>query len=158
MEIWKPLRNFPGYEGSNEGRIKNIRTQKTLKPNPTKRNRNQISLYKEHKPYTVKVDRTIAETFLGEQPGYDVRHRDGDSLNDRADNLYWSTRSETINDAFIRGSKLPSRGTSVRVIETGEIYKTVKDCARDTGCASSEIFKQLAGKRPHVKGYHFERV
>ena len=32
MEIWKPIRDFPGYNASSEGRIMNVRTQRILKP------------------------------------------------------------------------------------------------------------------------------
>ena len=31
MEIWKPLKNFPSYNGSTEGRIMNIRTQRIMR-------------------------------------------------------------------------------------------------------------------------------
>lgn len=158
MEIWKPLRNFPSYNGSSEGRIMNVRTQRILKPQINEKGRLQLTLRKNNRQYTVRIDRIIAETFLGEHPGMDVRHRDLDPTNVCVDNLYWSTRSETISDAFDRGSKIPSRQIPIRVIETGEVYESIRACERDTGCAQTEICKYLAGKRAHVKGLHFERV
>lgn len=156
MEIWKPLRNFPSYNGSSEGRIMNVRTQHILKPNTNTNGYAQVSLFKNNKPITVRVHRLVAETFLGEHPGMDVRHRDGDRLNNRVENLYWTTRRETINDAFIRGTKKPSRQIRVRVLETGEVYESIRACSRDTGCDPSEIRKQLDGRIKHVKELHFE--
>jgi hypothetical protein len=158
MEVWKPLRDFPSYNGSSEGRVMNVRTQHILKSTLNTKGKPQLTLRKNNQPYTVRIDRLIAETFLGEHPGMDVRHRDLDLTNNRVDNLYWSTRSETVADAFIRGTKTPSRQYAVRVVETGEIYESIRACERATGCSQSEICKYLAGRRSHVKGYHFELV
>jgi hypothetical protein len=158
MEFWKPLRNFPSYNGSTEGRIMNVRTQHILKPYIGDKGYPQVSLCKNNKTHTVRIGRVIADTFLGEHPDLDVRYRDNDRLNTRVENLYYSTRKETINDAFVRGTKKPSRGTAIRIVETGEEYRSASECAREIGCDRSAIFKCLAGTTPHVKGYHFERV
>lgn len=158
MEIWKPLKNFPSYNGSSEGRIMNIRTQRILKTFISTKGYVQVCLRKNNRQYTVRVGKIIAETFLGEHPGMDVTYKDLDRTNVCVDNLEWCTRSETISRAFERGSKLPSRGTPIRVLETGETYRSASDCARDINCDRSEIFKCLAGKRDNIRGYHFERL
>lgn len=155
MEIWKPLRNFPSYNGSSEGRIMNVRTQKIMKPYINEKGYEQVCLRKNNRQYTVRVHKVIAETFLGENPGMDVRHRDLDRTNNCIDNLYWTNRSDTISEAFERGSKIPSRQIPIRVIETGTIYESIRACSRDTGCDPSEIRKHLDGKLRHVKGLHF---
>lgn len=158
MEIWKPLRNFPSYDGSTEGRIRNIRTQKILKPQFSDKGIPIVTLRRNNTPHTVVIHKLIAETFLGEHPGMDVRHRDQNPANNRVDNLYWSTHSETISDAFKRGTKIPSRQIAVRVVETGETFDSIRACGRELNCAQSDICKYLSGKLPHVKGYHFERI
>lgn len=158
MEIWKPLRNFPSYNGSSEGRIMNIRTQRILKTYVNSKGHEQVCLRKNNRRHTVNVHKVIAETFLGEHPGMDVRHRDLDLTNNRIDNLYLSTRKETINDSFERGNRLPNRRTPIRVIETGETYESVSACSRAIGCGRSDIFKCMAGTMSHVKGLHFERI
>ena len=158
MEIWKPLRNFPSYNGSSEGRIMNIKTQRIMKTFTNEKGYVQVCLRKNNQQYTVKVHKVIAETFLGECQGMDVRHKDFNRSNNRVDNLEWCTRSETIKSAFERGSKLPSRRISVRVVETGNTYNSIRSCARDINCDQTEICKYFAGKCQHVKGYHFERI
>ena len=155
MEIWKPLHNFPGYEGSTEGRVKNVRTQHILKPCPDKTGRMLLSLQKNGEQRTVKVHRAIAETFYGERPGLEVLHRDADYSNNRIDNLEWATRSEVVTESYRRGSKRPYQSMPVRVIETGKVYDSITECAADIGCDRSQICKCLAGKYPYVKGYHF---
>ena len=111
MEIWKPLRNFPSYNGSSEGRIMNVRTQKIL--TPTLNNGcAKVSIYKNGKRYVIKVRRAIAETFLGEHPGMDVRNKNGDPLDNSVDNIEWCSRSELIKTAYERGTKKP-RGSKL---------------------------------------------
>ena len=102
METWKPVRNFPGYVCSTEGRIKNVRTQRIQKPTLCKNGRLKVSMYRNKKRYNVKVHRVIAETFLGEHPGMDVRHKDEDRSNNRPENLEWCTRSELLKDAYLK--------------------------------------------------------
>lgn len=158
MELWKPLKNFPGYEGSTEGRIRNIRTQHILSSTVDERGYPQVSIYRDKKQRSVKVHKLIGEAFIGDRQGLDIRHRDNDRMNNRVDNLYLSTRSETINDAFERGTKIPSRQIPVKVIETGIVYDSIRACSRDTGCDPSEIRKYLDGRVGHVKGLHFEEL
>ena len=158
MEVWKPLRNFPSYNGSSEGRIMNIRTQRIMKTLKNDNGYIEVCLRENNKQYTVKVARVIAETFLGEHSGMDVAYKNGDRSDVCVDNLEWCTRQEVIRRAFERGTKIPSRQIPVRVIETGEIYNSIRACARDIGCYQTDICKYLSGSIQQVKGYHFERV
>lgn len=51
------------------------------------------------------------------------------------------------------------RGTSVRIVETGKIYKTLTLCAKAIGGSHSGVSKTLKNERgPVYKGYHFEYV
>lgn len=158
MEIWKPLRNFPSYNGSSEGRIMNVRTQHILKPTVMDNRYAIVSLRKNNKLYTTRVRRIIAETFLGEHPGMDVRNKDGDPLNNSVDNLEWVSRSENVKRSYINGNKKPWRQIRVKVIETGVVYENMKECAIDVGCDPSDVRRCLLGERRSAKGYHFERV
>ena len=158
METWKPLKNFPSYNGSTEGRIMNIRTQRIMRTYTNSKGYSVVCLRKNNKQYTVRVAKVIAETFLGEHPGMDVRYKDSDKSNVRVENLYWSTRSETIQSAFVRGTKAPQHRTPVRVVETKDIFESVAECGRILGVDKSAIFKCLRGYQESIKGYHFERV
>ena len=136
----------------------NIKTQRILKTFLNNDGYLQVCFRKNGKQYTVKVGRVIAETFLGEHPGMDVSYKNGDRSDICVDNLEWCTRRETIRRAFKRGTKIPSRQISVRVIETGNVYNSIRACAREINCSQTDICNYLFGKRPNVKGYHFERV
>ena len=158
METWKPLKNFPSYNGSTEGRIMNIRTQRILKTFVNSQGYELICLRKNNKQYTVKVGRVIAETFLGEHPGMDVGYKNGNRSQNNISNLEWRTRQETIRAAFESGNKIPSRQIAIRVIETGVTYSSIRACAKDLGCCQSDISRCLQGKSKQVNGYHFERA
>ena len=97
MEIWKPLRNFPSYKGSSEGRIMNVRTQRILKPTINEKGYYQVCLRNDNIQHSVRVHRILAETFFGENPLMDVRHKDNDRLNNHIDNLEWCSKKETVS-------------------------------------------------------------
>ena len=158
MEIWKPIRDFPCYNASSEGRIMNVRTQHILKPVIDEYGYSKVTLRKNGKQYCVRVHRLIADTFLGDSENLDVRAKNLDISNTRPDNLECCTRSETIMRAYERGSKAPSNRTRIRVIETGDIFESISECARELGCNKSSISKFLSGRLNDVKGYHFEVV
>lgn len=157
MEIWKPLKNFPSYNGSSEGRIMNVKTQRIMKVTVNSKGYARVGLVRNGQRYTVSVHKVIGETFLGEAPGMDIYHKDLNRLNNRIENLEWRCRGEIAKEAFERGTRHAARCTRIRVKETGRVYATVTECAFDLCCDRSEIFKCLSGKRDHVKGYHFER-
>ena len=158
MEIWKPLYGFPSYNGSSEGRIVNVRTQHILSPTITDSGHAVVGLRRNNKTYFVRVRRVIAQTFLGDHPGMEVRNQDGDPSNNRVDNLEWITRSESVKRTYLNGTKKPWRQISVRVVETGEVYETIKDCAMSVGCDPSDVRRCIIGERISAKGLHFERV
>lgn len=158
MEIWKPLRNFPSYNGSSEGRIMNVRKQTILKPTITEKGYAVVGLRKNNKYHTVRVHKVIAETFLGEHPGMDVKHKDLNPLNNNIDNLYWSTRSESIKQTYESGRRKPWRQVPVRVVETGRAYENMKECAVDIGCDPADVRRCVLGERRSAKGYHFELI
>jgi hypothetical protein len=158
MEIWKPLWNFPSYNGSSEGRIMNVRTQRILKPTPNACGVMRVTLQKNNKQFILPVHKLIANTFLGEHPGMDIRHRDLDRKNNRVDNLYLSTRSETIQDAYDRGSKHPYQSIPIRVVESGDVYDSIKSCALALKCDPAYIRQYFRGERSNVKNLHFEHL
>ncbi len=50
------------------------------------------------------------------------------------------------------------RKYSVRIIETGEIFNDLSECAAVIGCCDASIINQLSGRTKTTKGYHLERV
>ena len=112
---------------------------------------------KSGKIITRRVHRLVADTFYdGDHDDLDVNHIDGNKRNNFIGNLEFCTRQENIRHAFDNGLKKPSRMKSIKVIETGEIFNSIRECGRALGCNQSDICKCLNGKATHCQGYHFE--
>lgn len=158
-EEWKPIKRYPKYLVSNMGRIASAETARIKKTYLNSRGYPIVELDSAGIRHTYRVHRLVAEAFLdGDGVGLDVNHKFGNKTDNRASMLEWTTRSENIRHAFDVLKKEPGHRTRVRCIETGKEYDSVLQCAKDMSLFDSEIFKQMAGKRPHVKGYHFERI
>lgn len=159
MELWIQSKEFPDYEVSSNGRVRNIKTGRIMKTNISDKGYERVSLRKDNKPYTKPVHRLVGDAFFdGDHDGLDINHIDGNKTNNFVGNLEWCTRKENIQHAYATGLKEEPRRTKVRVVETGRIYNSVLECSKDTGCDRSTIHKCLNGKARIHKGYHFESV
>ena len=159
MEEWLKIRKYPKYEVSNEGRVRNKTTGHVL----SLRNSNgyhTVNLFNGHGASVKSVHRLVAEAFYeGDHKGMDVNHIDGCKTNNHVDNLQWCTRSENLKHAYDIGLKQPSSNhpiRPVRVIETGDVYPSIRECARQIGADPSHIQRCLCGIYSQHLGYHFE--
>lgn len=158
MEQWKHNKKYTNYEMSTEGRIRNSKTGRIMKTSITKKGYEQVCLYRDKKMYTENVHRLIADTFIdGDNSGLDVRHKNYIRSDNRIDNLEYCTRQETVRGSFERGRR-PSVQSKVRVIETGEIFNSVTDCARALGLSRCDISKCINRVAYSHGGLHFEKV
>ena len=124
-EIWKKVPSFPGVLASSLGRIllppvhypmhnggyRTIITEPQEGSIDTTKRRKfdgeggyrivMISVYDnkgKRKQIPKGVAPLVCEAFHGPRPdGYDCMHLDGDSLNNKANNLAWGTREENLN-------------------------------------------------------------
>lgn len=159
MEKWVPIKGLSNYEVSDKGRVKNSKTGRIMKSNKNSRGYEVICLRHNNTQVTKRVHRLVADNFYdGDHEGFDVNHIDGNKTNNNLSNLEFCTRSENLNHAFKTGLKIPSRQIKVRVIETGEVYDSIRECGRTIGCDQSMICQCLSGKMRACNGYHFEKV
>lgn len=78
------------------------------------------------------------------------------AMGDREFNIQIAT-SENDRHAS-RTSSRHIKETPIRIVETGEIFKSQGECARAIGGSQANIYKCLKGERHTCKGYHFEYV
>jgi len=107
MEEWHTIQEFPNYDVSNLGNIKNITSEKILKPT-VKSGYYQVSLVNNENKQNFKVHRLVALAFI-ENPENksDVNHKDKNKLNNNLSNLEWMTRREN-NIHRCKGIKITS--------------------------------------------------
>ena len=159
-EIWKTVDDFPNYEVSNLGNVRNKKTGHFMKQT-IGREGSYLGVYLSNngKENTQRVHRLVAEAFLGKHPGLMVNHIDGNKLNNHLDNLEWCTAKENNNHAIKIGLNKPGayQKRPIRIVETGEIFDGVVECAEAVGGDFRNVYRSL-NSEPHyaVNGLHFE--
>lgn len=121
-EIWLPIPDYPGYEVSDQGRVRSLDREvrsrwgspKTLAgkilsyslvggSGPTGRYRS-CTLFREGKRRKVTIHTLMLEVFIGPRPeGAYGCHRDDNPENNCLENLYWGTPTQNIQDAVRSG-------------------------------------------------------
>jgi len=115
IEEWRAIKNHRGYEVSNLGQVRSMWPDRGSKAAPLEpkiiiggfdqRGYRLVGLKPEtlisgHRIKTRRVHRLVAETFIpnpNQLP--QVNHKDGDKLNNRADNLEWISNADNATHA-----------------------------------------------------------
>ena len=113
-EIWRPIRDHPGYEVSNMGQVRSIdrvitdswgRSRKCkgriVQPFTQDRGYQNVNL---GRGFRSGVHVLVAEAFIAPRPeGQEVRHLNGNPRDNRVANLAYGTRSENMRDCYQYG-------------------------------------------------------
>lgn len=158
-EIWKDIEDFPNYQVSSTGIVRNKKTGRVTTQKLGHDGR-YLSVYLTNAGYenTQRVHRLVAEAFLGKHPGMMVNHIDGNKTNNNVENLEWCTAKENNAHAIKNGLNHPGayQKRPVRVMETGKIFDGVVACANAIGGDYRNVYAALNGLRKTVNGYHVE--
>ena len=94
-EIWKTIEDYPNYEVSSFGNIKNKTTNKILKSSLNCSGYYRYTLINNIKQKTVLAHRIVAETFIQNPENKPtVNHKDRNKINNNLENLEWATHLE----------------------------------------------------------------
>lgn len=164
----------PNYRITTDGRIINKYGHEKTPDDHSKDGYLKVNLYKDGKGSSKRIHRLVAEAFIPNPDNKpDVNHKDGNKHNNNVENLEWVTKSENMIHAYETGLNKPhasygmlgkknpnagSKGKRVRIIETGEEFDSIKDCAASFGGSDRAICECLVGRQHTHRDYHFERV
>lgn len=156
METWRPVVDYPRYEVSDRGRVRNKVTGYILNPLLNKDDYLYVDVYdKPQKPVHKRIHRLVCDAFIGPNQDMVVNHKDGDKHNNILHNLEWATPEENSRLASKNGLY---KTKPVKIVETEELFESVKECAETIGVHPSDISHVLSGFVESVKGLTFERV
>ena len=125
MEVWKKIEGFENYEVSNYGNVRNIKTNRVLKPDDL-RGYKKVLLYNNGFKKKFQIHRLVAICFIeNKQNKPCVNHIDGNPSNNNVKNLEWCTYSENEKHSFDVLKKVTG-GISRRKIDLKDIEKIKK--------------------------------
>ena len=158
-EIWKPIEGYEElYEVSNTGKVRSrdrktlrgVRKGRKLKPALIHQGYYMVSLCKGSVVKKARVNRLVAEAFCEKRNGCDqVNHKDGNKLNNNAENLEWCTKSENMIHAYRSGLQTTAGKGKVRkivCITDGKEFATAGDAARFYGTTANTVLAQCYRK------------
>lgn len=173
-EEFREINGFPNYEVSNTGIVRNKKHNRIKELQIDKHGYNRVDLYSGCKRKTCRVHKLVADAFLPQDPlRKEINHKDGNKTNNLVSNLERCTKSENMRHAYrtglekphasygMKGKKNPNAGRNrraIRIIETGQVFKSIMDCQRETCCDNRHINDCLRGRQKSHRGYHFEYV
>ena len=171
-EQWKQIKDYPNYEASDLGRIRNKKTKRIISAHIQNSGYTTVCLSNKGITKTLCVHRLVLTAFEPKDNAnkLDVHHKDYDKTNNRLDNLEWTTVSGNMQYSINRGRfqrtekwRKNLKWTLDKVLgksiigtneTTGEtvFYKALNDCAND-GFQPSCVSNCCTGKRKHHLGF-----
>lgn len=134
MEVWLPVEEFPGYEVSSHGRVRNDSTQRILGMYDNGGGTLQVVMRRERKNNARAVHKLVAEAFLDLPPEDHVPiHLDGNWLNNHVDNLQWKPRWFAFKRTRQLNRTRPRDPRPVLEVKTGRVYDNALVCAKEIG-------------------------
>lgn len=178
MNEWRNVIDNNNYIVSDNGGVRNSRTNadKAIRES---RGYFSVNLYKHGKRTTKGVHVLVAEAFIPNPDGKpEVNHKDGNNqklsinlLNNHVSNLEWVTHKENCEHAWRTGLQRPSygrrgkknpnagrKGKPFRIVETSQVFNTLKECEEAIGADNRHINDCLRGRQKTHRGYHFEYI
>lgn len=168
MMEWKKIEGFH-YSVSENGDVRNDETGRLIKPILTNSGYLQYPLWSNGVRYYRYGHRLVAEYFVDNpflKP--DVNHIDGNKTNNKRSNLEWVTKSENLIHSYRflgrrycphnRDLATEARSQKVMCVETGKVYKSQNEAAREYGSNRRYLTDHLWGRKETYAGLHWVRI
>lgn len=148
------IKNYEGlYAVTENGEVFNYKLNRFIKQQRIG-NYLTVALYKDKKHKQFYVHRLVGEAFLENPNNHPViNHIDENPLNNNVSNLEWCTQQHNINYSLYKRSR------KVQCIETGEIYSSINEAARQANIKVSNLcayLKKDNSKNHILGGFHWQ--
>lgn len=147
-EVWKTIEDYPDYEVSNLGNVRNVEKNMIMHPTLDVSNGYKVvNLYNNNGMKRKYVHRLVAESFIYNPDNKrTVNHKDCNKANNTVSNLEWATDSENMKHAFKNGLCENTRKAAYKQIE---YLQSLPKTERQREAARENIIK--SNKRPKTK-------
>ena len=157
-EIWNDI---PGYEGyyqvSNQGRVRNSRNQKMLKPQTKNGGYIQFTLSVRNRCHYHSAHRLVAQAFIPNPEGKpQINHKNGDKSDNQVENLEWCTSSENQRHRYQVLGHIGGPAKPVICINTGETFPSATAAADALGLTRSAVSQVCRGRRNQTNKLKFK--
>ena len=156
-EVWQSIINYPLYEVSNHGEIRNKNSGRPVRLSTTRQGGVKVSLICGTTRHTRSVKVLVADAFVdGQTDVYDTPIQlDGDQSNVDASNLMWRPRWFAWRYArqFHKADTYIGLGPLCDQ-KTGLMYKDIYEAATKNGLLFLEIQMSLVNRVPVFPTFH----
>ncbi len=160
MEVWDIIKDYPNYEVSSKGNIRNITTLNILKSS-LRNGYPSVSLSKDGKSKTVNIHRIVASVFLGEN-NLIINHKDGNKTNNILENLEWVSYKDNTKHALenklqkTHPNKIGQYTLKTQVLI--KVYPSIIEASNETGISDKHIGSVCRGNRKSTGGYVWKYI
>lgn len=120
--MWKEIPGCEAYEVSTDGQIRNKKSGQIRVQDKNSRGYYRIRVQRGGEYIRLMTHRCVAKAFIPNPQNKPIAdHIDGNPLNNRVENLRWTTASENMLNQKIRKNKTQSRYRNI--IKQGKKYK-----------------------------------